>query len=933
MTIESVKRREEWLDCWVVATLVCLGVVSWVGAACVAQEPAVSTSETISEKEIARLENELRDAGQLSSRTRKRRALKGVVRNGEALLRASPAAPNRFRVLEIMFRGEKRLLSLENSDRNRESLFETCTKLAAAPDELADLRLEADMLLSERELSQKGADVNERTQALADLIARYRNTPGEAKSLMMASLIAPKLEAFDLEKQIVRALDERFAGDFDVIEWRRKHHGYAHERVLFTGTYSCVDGLPLTFPIDGMGHTCLMVFWSEEAPDIAKRLAAIGDLQSRFPDHLEVFSFNLDESVDGGKETLRALGLEWTTLLLPGGRDSQAYRVVAKQDPIAVRVNAHGHAFLPSRLIDTLIEEKPMEQDLDDPRYLAQLQSLLVGEFLVAATDSVQRPTPTGEAVPAETLEAIQDCFTMAPRRYRLTRVEALAKYAEAEQLCREAIARHPKAPDLLRVRNRRIIALLGLWKHAFEPQHLAAAVTEARIVLAASPPRGADIAARFCLAKDALRQGKRAPHLVLSELVDAAGGSEAPPSAYAAAAVLAMDVNGVDLHATYRKKLLESHGDDPALWPVVSFLLDQNHGFRLFKANYYMPPSLARRIERAKLRSNAAALDIAPGIPGPLAAEFVTLSGGTLSLPQATDGKLTLLMFVESPADAGARFPTAINGAVHEDNRGRTIETKGAMQRAFEFADQHVHKGLQVIAALLSEDRARIQELVEESRWPCETVLVPEGLRNPLVRRLGILSADRVPNILLLRSDGTIAWRLSGIVHPQLRSEGVGELLHVITRAMKANISALEMESSLKAFEKGELQEAVRLFSGPFPPEERPNPDEWTSPRLHGRALCHTELENWEAALADIDAAIEAHQWVFNAKKPCVCERVAQLRLTKANVLERLGRSQEADAVRQEAATAKSSHGVTRSGRIHERLESLHRKRSPASP
>ncbi|NIP97624.1 MAG: hypothetical protein GWO24_31005, partial [Akkermansiaceae bacterium] len=54
----------------------------------------------------------------------------------------------------------------------------------------------------ERKLSRKKADVTERAEALVKLIARYRDTPGEAKCLMMAALIAPKLEAFELEKEI-----------------------------------------------------------------------------------------------------------------------------------------------------------------------------------------------------------------------------------------------------------------------------------------------------------------------------------------------------------------------------------------------------------------------------------------------------------------------------------------------------------------------------------------------------------------------------------------------------------------------------------------------------------------------------------------------------------------------------------------------------------
>lgn len=903
-------------------------------AAAIAQEPGPSAPDFIPEGEIAALEAALDRADGTSSRPRKRRTLKGLVRDGEALLAAAPDAPHRFRVLEIVFRSQKRLLGIESSDRNREALLDTCARLAAAPDELANLRVEADMLLSERELSRRNADVKERTEALAALIARYRGTPGEAKSLMMASLIAPKLEAFELEKEIFRSLDERFAGDYDVIEWRRKHHGYAHERVLFSGTYGRPGGAPLVFPIDGIGHTCLMVFWSGTTPEIAGRLAAIEDLRSRFPDRLDVLSFNVDESADGGSRALEAMGLDWTAMLLPGGRRSQTYRVVARQDPIAVRANAHGHAFLPSTLIDSLTDEMSMEQNLDDSRYLAQLRSLLVGDFLVAAGDAVEDANDdddddaarAGTRVPARTLEAIQECFVMAPLRYRLTPEEALESYRRAEQLCRGALARHPGATDLWRVRNRRIVARMGMWKLALEPEHLEAAVAEARLALAASPPRGADVPARFCLARAALREGTRAPRLVLADLIEATGADRAPPSADAAAAILAMDVSSAELHATHREKLLASHGDDPALWPVVTFLLDQNHTFRLFKANYYMPPSLARRIVRARLRSNAASLDRSPGLHGPLEADFDTLTGGKLSLPRTTDDKLTLLMFVEPPADPNAEFPTAVNGATGEDSRGRTVQTKGAMQRAFELAGEHVCGRLQVIAAFLSEDRPRVRALVERLQWPCRSVLVPGGLESPVVRRLGILSADRVPNIVLLRPDGTIAWRLSGIVHPQLRSEGIGETLHVIQRAMRANIHALEMEDALRAFEEGDLEEAVRLFSGPFPFPEKPRPDEWTAPRLHGRALCHMALEHPEAALADIEAAIEAHQWVFNAKKPCVCRCVARLKLTRATLLAGLGRAQEAEEARREAAAANRSHGATRAGRLHERLESLHR-------
>ncbi len=889
------------------------------------QKTSAPGAAPIPESEIASLQKELsQQSVSRASATSKRRSYKSIARGATALIDASPTAPNRFRVLAIVLQSQKRLLGLENSERNRSALFETCGKLAEAPDDYAELRLEADLLLSEKKLTLENADIKERARVLAELIKRYRDTSGEAKCLMLAALIAPKLEAFDLQKEILNSMSERFAGDPVVIGWRRKHLGISQLDVLFTGTYKRADGVSLTFPIDAMGHTCLMYFWSKQTPDFETHLAAVKDMQSRFPGQLDVYSFNLDNLHDAAETTLRTLGLDWTAMHLPGGRQSQAYRAYATKNPLGVRVNAHGHAFVRPTAINSLIELMPPEHDLDDVRYLAQLQSLLIGDFLVINTDSADKPVRTSESVPADTLDEIQACFTAGPMRYRQSRGQTLANYEKAEKLCLAAITQSPKAPDLWRVRNCRIIALLGMWNLATEPKHLQTAAEEARNALEATLPRGADVVPRFCLAKQTLRQGDRDPKSVLSVLIKETGDTDAPASAYAAAGILAMDVNDRELHAKYREMLLESPNGDATLWPVVSFLRDQNHTFRMFKANYYHPPSRARRIVRSRLRSNASALDAAADTSGPMKAQFNTLTGGALSLPRATDGKLTLLMFVEPPADPSADFPTAINGSITEGSRGQKIETPGVMQKAFQFADLHIHKKIKVIAAFLCDDKDRVKALMEKHKWPCQAVMVPGGLENPLVRRLGILWPDRVPNVVLLRSDGTIAWTLSGIVHPQLNSEGVNELMHVINLGMKANIHVYEMQASLNALKKGEFREAVQLFSGPFPPPERPNPDGWTAPRLHGRALAHMALKNWEAASADIAAAIETHQWVFNRKVPCTCQRVAELLLTKATILEQLNKPQEANAARQRAAAATSSHSTTRYGLLHDQLKAL---------
>jgi hypothetical protein len=70
--------------------------------------------------------------------------------------------------------------------------------------------------------------------------------------------------------------------------------------------------------------------------------------------------------------------------------------------------------------------------------------------------------------------------------------------YRKALKLCADTIAKHPKDPDLWRVRNRRIIALLGMWKMAADPKYFEQAAKEARALLEVSLPDGADVVANF---------------------------------------------------------------------------------------------------------------------------------------------------------------------------------------------------------------------------------------------------------------------------------------------------------------------------------------------------------------------------------------------------------------------------------------------------
>ena len=891
---------------------------------CPAQEPA-APSPGIPETKITALKKELAEADGATSSLRKLRAYKNVARDGEDLLEDSPAAPNRFRVLEIVFQARKRLIGLDNSDRNREELFETCAQLAQAPDEQAELRLEADLLLSEKSLSLKGADVEERSRALEELIKRYRGTTAEVKSLIIASQIAPKLGALDLEKTLFNTMKERFPADHDVIQMRRKHVGSSSLEVMFGGSFTRVDGVPLNFPHDLMGHLSIMVFWSQDTPGFELYLKQVKELEIQYPGRFDIFSFNLDELPDSGVATLRKLELDWTVMRLPGGRNHPAFRSYATKDPDGIFVNAYGRALLAPKGAQGEKFELNAER-ISDERYLAQLQSLFIGDFLVTA----EPDEPTSPK-----LAAIQECFIAAPFRYRLKPEQALANYTKASKLCTDAIKTEPKV-GIPALRNRRIIALMGMWNLAGEPAHLAEAVKEAKAALAMTLPPGADVVSRFCLAKDTLRTNEAVKmEAVVSAFLADCGGTEAPVSAVAAAAILALDANARDLHERTRATLLSvPQSDNPMLWPVAAYLRDLVHTYDVLRANFIYRHS--KRERQLRMRTHIANLggearrDQLPEI------ELKTLDGGTLSLPRDSAGKLTLLVFVEPSAGPNAEFPLNDDeeGKVKKGGTAATAwERVGLLSHACVLAERHVNKDLNTIVAVLSDDAARIAALMKAREFTCQATMVQGGLANPMVRRLGILSADLTPNFFLIRRDGSIAWQATGVPHVD-----AGEFASML--ASKVQIEVCELEHAYQVLEKGDFKKAARVFGGPYLPW-LPDRFGWRSSRYHGQAIAHMGAMDWKAALESIDKSIDARKLNYfqgrRSKDPTLWRKEAatvtvqrpddillELWAIKVIILDKLGRKEEAAQMRRRSEEPASAEPSSVYEEFHDKLKKL---------
>ena len=882
---------------------------------------------SIPQSEITALQQEVTLGARRSSSVEIRRACKSVIRKANSLLEASADAPNRYAVLGILFQGQKRLLSLETTERNREAIFKTCEKLRTAPDSYAELRLEADLLLSERDLAEAEALVAERIEALEAIMEKYRGTSAERRSLTIAAMIATKLQADDLEQKIRRELARRsFGGDHKAIAFRRRTHSVNRLNAVFSGTYEDSDGTSITFPFDRLGHQYLVVFWSldpEDREGCEVFLSRVREQQERFPGRFEVYSFNLDELPDAGLSILTRAGVKCTALCLPGGRSSSAYNAYALRDPVAFFVNAQGHVVLrwgqsvpwprpsPARGKVSASPGPGLGKSLDDERYLAQLRSLFIGDFLVRD----QRLATSDQPLASEA-QAIQDCFVVPPLRYRLTRKAELDGYRRAAKLCDDAIKKHSQAPDLWRVRNHRIIALLGMWNLAREPKHLEEAVRAAKAMLAMDLPPAAQVVPRFCLAKGVLRRGdadtsgthlsparedarppergegvtnggrassraangtsgKRLksapfgadPEALLSGFVQEVGGDNVPPSALAAAAILAIEANAENLYQEYRQRFLAlADEDDPALWPVLSFLRDRHHNYRLFWPNPGRWGDTRR--QRYQVKYLISGLAASTRTNRVLEVKFAGLDGQEVRIPDGSAGEMSGIIFAEPPAAESERSAYA--------------------KRVKDFAGQFSAKGVPVTVAFLSEEMSSVMSILKECDGSFRPAIVPGGLRNPLVRKEGILSADRIPNPFLLLGDGTMVWSISGLTYPINGSSVEG----AVSVSIGINIEKLRTDRAFEALEQGDFKEALSLLDERLPPRMAADP--WTHDRLHGRALARMGLSEWEAALKEIDAALER---LGKASRygTRVHPGVVEMHLVRAAILKKLGRVQEA--------------------------------------
>lgn len=843
-----------------------------LGALCLAALGNLAAQDAITKETIAVFETALASAKEGSSEARQRLAVKRVIRDAEKLAETHADSPGRFLALEFAFRAYQQLIALDDDSENRKALLETASELAKAPDELAELRLEADLLLSQAVLAKEGADATTRAEALRPFVNRYIDTPVGAKVLRLAMVMALELGDNKLVTDLQEMIEERFAADLDMISFQRDKLGGQVFGAPFAGTFENSQGKLARYPMDALGHSTMFIFWSKQnggEKNVKGVAAAYLEQKEELDGRLEIVSFNLDELPDAGESFVRGLGVDWQVLRLPGGRKNPIYEPYVRSDPQFLTVSPTGYTALimsgtTRQKQDTGTGGEPdygrmfgsmLSRQWTQPRYVEQLSSLLAGDFLVIDPDGGIDPTlppelkalpnagkplaRTAASVPEETLEAIQACFISPPLRYRATHDEIAASYAKAVELCRKAIADHATAPDLWIVRNRLMVALLGLWKTDTDLGRIEEAIAEAKAALAAGFPPGCEIIARFCMTRDALRQPQSDSRAIINAMVAESGGDSASGQALAAAALLSLEVADRKRFEDYRGMIAKDHTENPMMWTFSAFLLDRCHRYWLFQVPFTAGWSYGRRENYFMSRG------ITEEAHRILQTELLAADGKTLRIPQDLTGEYTLIHFTN---------PTPWS-TTRDDGLPQSPER--AIKPLLDFAAARPDGDLKVLLASFGGDPAAIHAelLASRSKVDCPVFSIPGGLANPLVHRLGILSEDTDSNSVLIGKDGRILTVISGLTS----NKNGATLMNVV--------ACQDEQAVMAALEKGDVEGAKKFIlalAPPFDPEavdekgRKLRKPEISLPHLRARAKVYLALGEIDLALADAEEVVQ---------------------------------------------------------------------------
>lgn len=823
-----------------------------------------SAQSIITEETIAGLDRVLEEVNESSSEARKRLAVRRAIRNAEDLIESHDGKPERFLAYAFLFRAQQVLIKMDSDAKHRDALLGTCRELMKAPKEYAHLAFDAHLLLSQAELAKKGASKEERTEALRPIIERYIESSEGARVLRVSMAMAIELGDVGLIADIREMMARRYAADHAMIKFQREKLGGQVLGAPMAGTFKRSDGKTACLPMDLLGRAHMVVFWSKDngGLEFIKGLAAASkEAAGEQKGRMGFISINLDDLPDAGESIIRGLGVDWPVLHLPGGREHPIYLAYTQEDPKMMNVTPTGQTALVMSGVGRVRNKEDGSPDFHryfgsalargwgQQEYMMQVATLMAGDFLIhdpmgfdvtrppelkaAAMSEEAKPLPrTPQSVPEDVLRAIHGEIITPPTRYQLSYPEARQAYAKLAKRCKDAIAAHPNAPDLWIVRNRLIVAKLGLWKMTGNHEYFEQAASEAQLAIDADCPKGCDVIARFCLARVALREAEDNSGEVIDAYVADQGGETASGPVLATAMLLALDVADRMRLESLRERILAKHTEYPGMWAFCATLLNRHHTYWMFQVPFTAGWSYGRRQSYYMGRGGMEPVERM------LKGELQTANGKVLRIPEDLEKEWTLITFSQPTPWSSKR------------DDGLPPSPLGSLRGLVDFADSRPEKDVDVILATFGGNSKATIEALGSDRYPvtCNVVTIPGETNNSMVQRLGLLSVESKLNTVLVRRDGRIAYVLSG-----LESSKGNALISTIRMQDENSVVALA-----KSGKKEEALKKVLELVPHYDPEavdekgrklRKPN---YTVNQLRARARVYFELGELDKALED---------------------------------------------------------------------------------
>ncbi len=905
---------------------------------------AQSYGKFIPSEVIEKIEKEVKAIDHSQSSTRIRRSLKKVIRDAEALVEANQESENRFHVYHIIIKLQVQLFAKDHSDKTRTDLFETCAKLSAAPEKYGQYRLDAEMILLDQKISKNNYNVSQVSTELRKTLASHINKPAELKSLLTAVKRCEQYGLLSEKKVYLNRLAERFADNKRAIHFIRKQIGFSNMHAIFSGTFERIDGTKIVFPYDRLGHSTMYVFWSTKNESYEKYLAEIKEQQDLKPLRYEIYSFNLDELDDAGASLLKKIGLKCSVMKLPMGIHNETFMVYASKSPHALFVNEYGRVLYESNAASIAKGHKGKKEKASftfpkaNPsrlHYQVQFQSLINGDFLIQ--EDYEKNNASSAPMQNIMIE-IETSLPDTPYRYRITKSESYTAYVKVEKLCAEFVAQHPNDPDCWKIKKNQLVSLLGIWNHSANPEILEKATALSKQILNDKHSNKAVLVAQYCLAKVKLRESLDSKNKIINHFVNAVDSQFPQEKVWACAAMLALYANEVELYEHYRTLILKSGSQKPH--SVYSFLQNRRHQFFIFEGDPATSRTFANRYDRYRERRYVTNNDIKEPFESFIPSIFKKLDGTKVKFPQVSKEDLSLIVFLEPPANGNLMLPSSFykvpsKASVDEammkeakriaeksmrkkrkkNKHSRPIiipKSSGALLEYLKLVDSHVNKSVKLILVFLSDDLTQLKALNEKYQFPCEVYYAEGGVKHPGVRALDLTFSETSACIYLIQRDGSVAWHSSGYPY----AVEPGKLTYQSYLAIRNHLFRCDMEYGYSLLKEGSFKNANTVFSGPYVnPAIAKHVDEWrknggrtewhrwTSSQYFGKSLSHIALGEWESALECIEQAKIEHLVYFRHGTDKPCESEISMHKAHALIYNKLGRSSEARAMHSQAS------------------------------